>query len=666
MRFFIGTFLKVALALCLLIPGFGAGFAGPQAPDNHKPGQTSTDYSKTEKEEEQEQDLDIGEFEVTVTATRTPADTRKLGQSVTVLTAEQIQKLGARTVADVLETVPGVQVARSGSFGSTTTVFVRGGESDFNLVMVDGVKVNQPGGTFDFADLTTTNIDRIEVVRGPSSVLYGANAASAVINIVTKKGKGAPTGNVSAEGGTYSTGDFKGDVSGGTSRIQYSAGAQYFTSDGFHSLNNRYRKRDLSARTSVALTDSSSVSGMVRYLDSEFHIPTDFTGAPVDPNNYRDSKEILYSAGYQNQINDRVQTRLEYGYHNGDYKTFTVQDNIVDFYDSTFEAIHSRHSVDWQSDLYLNGNNLLTAGMSYEKERSGTLDLDRRSFGVYVQDQFSWQDRLLLVAGLRYDDNNSFNNFVSGNLSAGFLLNEEWKIRASVGNGFRAPSFNEIVGFPEFGIVGNDDLRPEKNTALDFGVDFTPQTLPFGVSLTAFFNQYSDLIEFTYLVEPGTPNYLNVQKAQSRGLELEGFFAVNSQVKVGGQYTYNPTEVTDAGSVPGGGFQEGESLLRRPRNQGVIYGEFVRNRLSVRMDFRRKGEREDLMFFPDFTSSRVVLAPYWRTDLSVSIPLFSFGDGNRHVDLLVRGRNIFDTEYTEIAGFQSLGRALFGGLQLAY
>ena len=134
-------------------------------------------------------------YEVTITATRTPTAQREIGQSTTVITSQEIEAQGARDILQVLETIPGFNVVRVGSFGGTASIIVRGGETDFNLILIDGIQVNQAGGSFDFADLTTTNIERIEVVRGPSSVLYGADAVTSVINIITRRGEGKTSGN---------------------------------------------------------------------------------------------------------------------------------------------------------------------------------------------------------------------------------------------------------------------------------------------------------------------------------------------------------------------------------------------------------------------------------------------------------------------------------------
>lgn len=603
--------------------------------------------------------------EVTVTATRTPTATREIGQTTTLITAEDIEAQGARDVLQVLKTVPGFNVVRAGSFGATSSVFVRGGESDFNLVLIDGIQVNQPGGTFDFADLTTTNIERIEIVRGPSSVLYGADAMTSTIHIITRKGDGKPSGNLRFEGGSFDSYLFQGGVQGKAQRLHYSLGGHYSQSDGVYELNNQYDKVDLSANTAFQLNAVSSIGANARYLDSEYHNPNDDSGAVVDPNDFRTTQESLFSAFYENQLTNRYSTKVLYGYHKRVGRSFTLVDSM-DLSDDTFETTENRNYLDWQNNLQLDARNLITAGVSYKREELETNNLNRRSVGVYLQEQFSWADRFFLTVGGRYDNNNRFKSFATGSVSAGYLIDDQFKVRASLGNGFRAPNFIEIGGFPSFGIVGNEDLNPEKNLATDFGLDYVSRDLGAGVSGTVFFNRFSDLIEFAFFVDPGTPNYLNVERAKSQGMELEGFLSPTGELRLGGQYTFTHTEVTDAGSVAGGSFAEGEQLLRRPRHIGGIYTEFRRNRYKLRIDFKYKGERDDFQFFPDFSSARVVLPSYWKVDFGVVIPIIQLSDSGSDVALVFRGENIFNTKYTEIAGFESPGRSLLAGLDLSF
>ena len=605
-------------------------------------------------------------WELTVTATRTPTSGREIGQSLTILTEEDIEAQGARDVLQILETVPGFSVTRTGSFGGTTSMFVRGGENDFNLVLIDGVQVNQPGGTFDFANLTTTNIERIEIVRGPASVLYGADAVTSVINIITRKGEGKPTGKFRFEGGTHDTYRLQGDIQGSFDNIRYSFGAHYSQSDGLYEQNNDYDQLELSAHSSLELNSSSSLSATARFTDSEYHFPTDSAGQVVDPNDFRQADEILFSAAYENFFTGRYGTTIHYGFYRMDSESFTIQDDIVDFFDSTFELKENRNYLDWENTFQLNPDHLMTTGLSWEYEESEASDLSRRSLGVYFQEQLSWAERFFLTAGVRYDNNNQFNSFATASASLGYLINDQLKLRTSLGNGFRAPNSIEITGFPQFGILGNANLDPEKNLAVDFGFDLVARSGRGGLSATAFFNRFSDLIEFSFLVPPETPNYVNVEKARSQGLELDGSIRLTERLRVGAQYTLTDTKVTDSGTVPGGGFAEGEELLRRPKRTAGLFAEFLRNRYRFRIDFKYKGTRDDLQFFPDFSNSRVVLPSYWKVDFGVTVPLVRFGDSPGDVALAFRGENIFNQHYTEIAGFESLGRTLFAGLEVAF
>lgn len=605
-------------------------------------------------------------YDVTVTATRTPTAQREIGQSTTVITSQDIEAQGARDVLQVLETIPGFNVVRVGSFGGTTSIIVRGGETDFNLVLIDGIQVNQAGGSFDFANLTTTNIERIEVVKGPSSVLYGADAVTSVINIITRRGEGKTSGNLRFEGGSFASYLVRGGVQGSRDRLHYAVGAHHSESDGFYALNNQYDKTEISASTTFELNHSSSISANLRHSDSEYDFPTDGSGAVIDPNDFRRTDETLFSTSYENLVSNLYSTKIQYGYFRTLSKTFTIEDQVVDFFDSVFEIEQKRNYVDWQNNLQVNGNNLVTAGLSYKREQVQIANLARRSAGIYVQEQFSWVDRLFMTAGIRYDNNDRFKSFATASASAAYLINDELKIRTSVGNGFRAPDFTEIIGFPDFNIVGNGALKPEKNIATDFGVDYFSENGRGGFSTTAFFNRFSDLIEFTFLVPPDSPNYLNIERAKAQGLELSCFIRATEDIRLSAQYTLTDTEVTDAGTTPGGSFVQGEQLLRRPRHLAGFYGEFVRKRYKMRTDFKYKGRRDDVQFFSDFSNSRVILPSYWKVDFGVTVPLLHYSDSPGDVAIVLRGENIFNQSYTEIAGFASPGRSLFVGLEITF
>ncbi len=604
---------------------------------------------------------------VTVTATRTPAELRELGRAVTVVSRKDIAASGARTVADVLAALPGFSVAQSGSFGGPTSVFVRGGESDFNLVLIDGVPVTRPGGEFDFANLSTANIDRIEIVRGPGSVLYGTEAVSSTIHIITRRHRSGsrPSGTVSLEGGSHGTFGTSAAIQTGSEQIQFSLGAVHVDTDGIFDFNSAWRRTELSAAGAFLLGARSTLAASLRYSSARQHFPTDFTGAPVDPNDYRTAREQVYSVSLQHRPSTLWDTRLLYGYHRNDALNFTLEDGVTDFYSDLFEADDDRHYLDWQNTLFVIPGHELTAGLSWKREESRTLAETRRSAGLYLQDRMSWGDRVFVTTGVRFDGNDRFSSFVTGHVDGAVLVAPGVKLRAAVANGFRAPAFSEIVGFPAFGITGNPGLRPEKNTAVEFGADWFRGNRVH-LSGTAFFNQFSDLIEFTFLGPPGEPNYVNVEAARSRGFELEGTVSVSPGVRGGAAYTWNHTEVTDAGTTPFGNFELGKPLLRRPRHLVGLWGSWETPRIRLRMDLRYKGSRDDRQFFPDFTSQRVSLDGYWSLDARLEFPVAEYLDYGRPLSLVLRGRNLLNHGYTEIAGFPSPGRTLYGGLEFGF
>jgi len=651
------------ISTCLLLTAFVAANSGVEQRDVSE---EETPSSKAETSVDPGTNIPNPHHEMTVTATRTPTKVRELGRSVTVISAQEIENLGSKDLSEVLKTVTGFNVVQAGSFGGQTSLFVRGGESNFNLVLVDGVQVNQPGGGFDFSSLSTSNIDKIEIVRGPASVLYGANAATSVINIITRKGQGNPSGHIEFQGGNHNSYLASGAVRGSSDRFNFSLAGLYSDTDGIHEFNSQWARGELSLSAGWNLTDSSALSGSLLYTDGKQNFPTDDTGAVVDPNDYRETNQTVYSIRYENRVTDLYDFSLLYGYTEQDSTIYTVRDDIVDFFDGAFPNHYDRHFFDWQNNVRIAENNRLAAGVSYERDATKTDEMSRRSVGAYVQDQVSWNDRTFLTAGIRYDDNNRFENFVTGNVDLAYLVTPNVKVRGSVGKGLRAPGFSEIFGFPGFGITGNPGLKPEGNVAIEGGIDYYAAGGKGYLLSSIYSNHFKDLIEFSFLVPPGSPNYVNIEKARSRGLELEGSVNLIGKWWGGFNYTYTSTKVTDAGSVPGGNFVLGDRLLRRPAQLAMLNTDYRSSRLKARVQALFKGERDDRQFFPDFSSTRITLPAYWTVDFNVSIPLFRLSPDSGEVSLIFRGQNLFDTEYTEIAGFESPGRTLWAGLILSY
>src|SRR3954468_12054065 len=223
---------------------------------------------------------------VVVSASKVPRPAATLSQAVTILSGDDLRARGITRVADALREVPGAALVQSGSYGAITSLFLRGGESRYTKVLIDGVPVNASGGSFDFSNLTTDNIDRIEIVRGPASVLYGADAVSGVVQIFTRRSSGEPRASIGVRGGTYRSLDADADAAAENGLGGLSLGAAHHSTDGILPFNNQYRNGTLSSSVTLGHGVAGDARLSARYTSAEFHYPTDFTGAVVDSNSY--------------------------------------------------------------------------------------------------------------------------------------------------------------------------------------------------------------------------------------------------------------------------------------------------------------------------------------------------------------------------------------------
>src|SRR5688500_5575588 len=229
---------------------------------------------------------------VTVTATRLPVSQRAAPAAVTVITGDELRARGITRLTDALRDIPGASVVQSGSFGAQTGLFLRGGESDYTKVLVDGIPLNDAGGAIDLAHLSVADVDRIEIVRGPASVLWGSDAVTGVIQIFTNRSVRSRI-RMAARGGTYATRDVSADVGlvRGTSELSVAAASH--GTDGALDFNNDYRNRQASASLRIAPAERKALRAIVRHTDATYHYPTDFLGTPVDSNQYRREKRLV-------------------------------------------------------------------------------------------------------------------------------------------------------------------------------------------------------------------------------------------------------------------------------------------------------------------------------------------------------------------------------------
>ena len=614
--------------------------------------------------------------ETLVTATRTETPVRELGVSTTVVTEKEIEERQAVDVLDVLRDVSGFNLVRNGGRGTTTSLYIRGGEDNFTKVLIDGVSVNLGGGAYDFGSLLTENFERIEIVRGPQSALYGSDAISGVINFITKPGEGKPSLRASTSNGTYLKGDknYIGEQSvgftGGNEWIGASLAYARVDDNGYLDVNQDYWNNTFSGRVDVTPMDNLDLTFTGRYEDAKDKFPTEDAGdkySPLDPNQNLKTDDWVSGINAQYQMLPWLEHAVLLGYHYNKQDYNDPEDPAADAFGAFFsETKDTRYSVDYHFNIAYPSTETMrstfTAGFEYLEEEydqqtrsiilgvesKGDLAKDRDNWGYYVQEQLSFFNHLHLTAGARYEDNSEFGNEFVPRGSVAYELSQTGTVfRGAAGKGFKTPTFTEQ--FAQGFATGNPDLDPEKSYSWEVGVDQALWKNKLVLGATYFYQKFDNLITYIFGVDP---NYENIQGAKSQGVELRALCKPGYGFTLGGNYTYLDTEVTDDGGAGGASspFEEGKPLLRRPKNTASGYINWAWKGFQIRFDGLYVGERDDLDF-RTFPAERVTLDDYFIADLATS---YTFQLNNEYItDFKIFGKilNLFDEHYEEAFGF---------------
>ncbi|MFI5213389.1 MAG: TonB-dependent receptor, partial [Gemmatimonadales bacterium] len=301
---------------------------------------------------------------IVVTATRSPSPSSELSNAVTVLDGLDLERAGIATVSDAVRSLAGVAIVQNGSFGGVTSLFLRGGESNYVRVLVDGVPVNGTGGYLDLANVSTLNVERIELVRGPSSVLYGSDAVSGVMQIFTRRPSVTHT-SVTVRGGTYGSTDLGFETSMGGRQAGASLGLEQSTTDGIYAFNNAYRNGTASGSLRLAPDAQTDVLVTARYSDALLHYPTDGMGAVVDSSQYATSRRLTASLDAGHRLSARVEARVLLGYNEERTRTEDAQDNAADtigLYEYHSRGLVRRSSADARLNVRGGPSSLYTIG----------------------------------------------------------------------------------------------------------------------------------------------------------------------------------------------------------------------------------------------------------------------------------------------------------------
>ncbi|MEO0426076.1 MAG: TonB-dependent receptor [Pseudomonadota bacterium] len=612
--------------------------------------------------------------ELLVTGGRTPIDVDETGRAFTVITGEQLEARGTRYLADALRQVPGLAVSRTGSFGGLTQIRVRGAEANQVLVLVDGVELSPAGsGEVDFGSLIVSDIERIEVLRGPQSALFGSNAASGVISIITRRGeRGEVSFGGAAEGGSDGSVLVSANVAGGGETWDAAFGARFRRTDGFNvatGSDDRDGELDgdrnvtLTGRANWSVTPDLSVGANVFVVDREsefddqlFPFPSDeTTGLVVDSDEVNDATDIAVGAfARYEMLNDALVHTVSFGYTNN------TSDSLTDGALS-FGTDSQRFKAAYQGSFAFETGevqHLLTGLFEFEEERnesSSGFDQDRTLFGVGGEYRIAYGPAAL-QASLRNDFNDAFEDALTFAVSASYSIEQTGtRLHGSVGRGVVNPTFFEQFGFsPDF-FIGNPDLIPERTFQWDIGVE---QTLLDGrliVDATYYRGEVTDEIVSGFNADAGLSTSVNAEGESPRqGVELSLTAFPLENLAITGSYTYT---LAEEGST-------GRQEVRRARHLASMDATytFLEGRARLNANIAYNGDQRDL----DFTDGFFTVQPLVTLDDFVLLSVQGSYAFTENVELFARVENATNADYQEVFQFETQGVAGFAGLRVRF
>jgi vitamin B12 transporter len=609
----------------------------------------------------EEKGYDIGE--IVVTSERFEESVEDVGSSVSVVTDTEIEEKGNISVSDILRDIPGISLVRNGGVGGYTSMFIRGAESSHALVMIDGVEMNDPmspARSFDWANLLTGDIERIEIVRGPQSTLYGSDAMGGVVNIITKQGKGKPVIGGLFEGGSFYT--FRESIysRGAFSRGDYSVSLSRLDSKGFSAAalgdeKDGYNNTTFNAKVDVDLYQKLKWYGNLRYLEAWSELDNGAFGD--DPNFSMDTTSLSGKTGIEHSLTDWWKYDLNFSWlnlHRDDrnaFDEFHLFDDSKDWFDGV------NYKGDWQNTINLGDISTLVGGVEYQSEQGKSFsrmtsllgefisEFPKKTadtIGVYIQDTIKLWERLIVTFGGRYEDHEIFGSHTDYKAWASYRIPKiDTRLKGSIGTGFKAPSLFQL-----YSIYGSTDLVPEEAMSYDIGFDQPLFEEKITTGITYFHNDFSDLIDW----DDSLWKYRNISKAKTQGVEAALNWKIFKWLDAGVTYTYLHTEDKTTGL----------ELDRRPMHTyGLAFKWYPTEKYIVRLDLLHVGERKDIDY-SNYPYEQITLNGYTKVDLSLHYKI------RPSIEFFGRIENLLDEKYEEVYGFNSAGIAGYGGIKAEF
>jgi vitamin B12 transporter len=603
--------------------------------------------------------------QIIVTGTGIDSTLENTGSSVTVLTEQDLKDGQYRNVLNAIRQVAGVDVVQSGGNGGNTGVFLRGANSEHTLVLLDGIELNNPATanrSFNLANLTLENIERIEIIRGPQSTIYGSDAMGGVINLISKKAKNGVQANVSSEAGSYNTFNQIGNLSYGSEDFELSSGVTRQDIGGISAADARYGNKEqddyqntsLSNRMRYAPTKGVEATNTLRYTRSHSNLDNCGGAGCDDPNRWIRNNEFFTRGDLSAKLLDDTLTpsaHIAYTRHSLD-DVNSSDANSAELLNSGFngDIVTVGSRVSWSPSEVLSS----VVGAETQAERASSFYSSDGAFGPYqdnfygqeartnsafLESRLSYNKRAYLDAGVRHDNHSIFGGKTTFKVAPVLHVTDTTKLRGSVGTGFKAPSLVQL-----YSSYGNRDLQAETSTGWDVGIDQDIIKDKLTTSFALFHNDYNELITFS----PATFILENINRATAQGFEVGANYYLLDDLSLRLAYTYTDTENKTTG----------EALLRRPRNKNsltVVYS--PTSRWRGQLQWRVYSSRFD-SDFNAYPPERVTLGGYGLVDIALSYKL------SDSLELFSRIDNLFDKEYQDVLGFGTMGAAAYAGLRV--
>ncbi len=646
---------------------------------------------------------------IIISATRAEIPVEETGVAANVVTRNELALRQFPAVADVLREIPGMIVNKSGRAGGLTSLFTRGSQSNATLVLLDGMPINDPGGSIDFSHWYASALDRVEVVRAPQSVLFGAEASAGVIQMFSRRGdveNKRPHGEFSYERGSFQTDRWTANLNGGSGeKLDYSLDAEQLHTVG-EFQNDHYRNTSGGVNLGYRFSPSTQLRGIVRTIDTTHGVPGQVAYGLIDTDAYSTNRNSTVSVRLDDARGRRYLQSASFGYHrgrevytdlqmNGPYDValllrdvntpiqrvyreaildprnlpatipagtrISKSSNLLYPGDAPFVTELSRARADYQGTLAHQGGSFVF-GYTFERQSGviSALDVDRNKHGFFALEQYSIGRRIFLSGGLRAENSSVFGTKVAPRGAASFLLFGEKGIfsstffRLSAGRGIVEPSLVQNFA-KEFYYVGNPNLRLEKTNSYEAGLVQEWFGRRLRTEASAFWNSYHDLISFVSLPPPTWGSWDNIGASWAKGLEFSSRLKLAKFVTLNGAYTLLYTRITSSTQPTSLTLGIGQELTRRPKNSGSLSVSVAPRRWWLVAGAGMVGERQDNDFLGVTRNSA-----YQNVYAGGGFRL------NRHLTPFLRAENLLNARYEEALGYSSLSRSIRGGLKVAW